>query len=601
MARPAYRKPQLASLADRVPEGSAWLHEIKYDGYRALVAVDGRDVAVYTRNGKDWTDKFGPLVEAIAALDLPPALMDGEIVAYDAKGNPDFSTLQKVLKRGHGSQSKRDRLGLHLFDLLELEGEDLTALGNLERKNRLAALLKQAKPPIHFSDHVVGDGETLLKKMCGAGGEGIISKKADAPYRSRRTKAWLKVKCIRRDEFVIVGFKNSDKAGRPFSSLLIAQHDAGTLTYKGNVGTGFTQDEMSDLAAKMRRLERKTAPVDTDKASARGVTWLKPSLVAEIAFAEFTAEGSVRHASFLGLRADKDAADVTGDAPPAVVISSRDRIVFPDAKATKGDLADYYEAVAPLFLPHAERRPVSLVRCPQGRAKKCFFQKHAHGGLGDALMAIPITEKDGGKEDYIGLADARGLLQCVQMGTIEFHGWASRAPHVENPDRMIFDLDPDEGLGFAEVKQAAADIADQLRQIGLTSFPLLSGGKGVHVVVPLAPGHSWDAHKDFAKRFAEALSMDQPDRFVATMSKAKRKGKIFIDWLRNQRGATAILPYSARARSGAPVAAPVSWTELEKLGTAAAFTIRDAKKLHTRANSAALSGWGEADQKLPDI
>ena len=282
-------------------------------------------------------------------------------------------------------------------------------------------------------------------------------------------------------------------------------------------------------------------------------------------------------------------------------ISNRDRVIFPGTGQTKGDLADYYADIAPLLLAHAARRPVSLVRCPQGRGKACFFQKHDTGALGEHVHHIPIKEKDGGSEDYLYVDDTIGILQCVQMGTIEFHGWASRVADVEQPDRLIFDLDPDEGLGFPAVKKAALDLRARLADLGLVSFAMLSGGKGVHVIVPLTVGHSWAAHTDFAHRFAEALSLAEPDKYLATMSKAKRKGKIFIDWLRNQRGSTAVVPYSARARDGAPVAAPIAWDELEAIETPARWTIADAEELTERARLAALTGWGFAEQELPGV
>ena len=365
---------------------------------------------------------------------------------------------------------------------------------------------------------------------------------------------------------------------------------------------------MAELAAKMKPLARKTPPAEVDRTAARGVTWLTPKLVAEIAFAEFTAQGSVRHASFLGLRSDKPARAVRPEQPAAaapppetVKISNRDRVIFPDSGQTKGDLADYYAEIAPLMLPFLGNRPVSLVRCPQGRARKCFFQKHDTGSMGDGVHHVPIREKDGGTEDYLYVADARGILQCVQMGTIEFHTWGARAEAVERPERMIFDLDPDEGLDFADVKRAAKDIREQLSHLGLASFAMLTGGKGVHVVVPLTPGHSWEEHKDFSRRFAEALTLAEPERFTATMSKAKRKGRIFIDWLRNQRGATAVAPYSARARSGAPVAAPIAWDELDGFDSAQPFAIGDAAQLIERARARALKGWGFAAQALPAV
>lgn len=605
---PRFAAPQLATLVDSVPQGNEWLHEIKFDGYRALIAVKGEDVRLYTRNGLDWTDKFGPLVRAVAALGLPPALIDGEIVAFGADGNPSFSALQNVLKRGHGSQREDTPFHLFAFDLLALDGQDMRPLTQIERKERLEALLEGAEPPIHIADHVIGAGEKLYASLCDAGQEGIISKRIDAPYRDKRTRNWVKVKCTRRQEFVIVGWTESKAKGRAFSSLLLAQFEGKKLIYKGKVGTGFDTAGMESLASDMEPLAADKPAVEVPRTEARGAQWVKPKLVAEVAFAEFTSEGRVRHGSFLGLRADKPAKAVKPEkskpapapAPASSVkISNRERVIFPGTGETKGDLADYYATIAPLMLPFAANRPTSLVRCPQGRAKKCFFQKHDSGAFGDHVHQVPIAEKSGGSEDYIYLDDADGLLACVQMGTIEFHGWGSRADAVEKPDRMIFDLDPDENLGFPDVIKAAQDIRAHLSDIGLVSFAMLSGGKGVHVVVPLTPGHSWDAHKDFASRFAEAMSVAEPDRFVATMSKAKRKGRIFIDWLRNQRGSTAVLPYSARARDGAPVAVPISWDELDGMKDAHPFSIRDAGDLIARQK--ALKGWGFAAQTLPGI
>jgi bifunctional non-homologous end joining protein LigD len=605
---PAFVKPQLATLVDAVPSGNGWMHEIKFDGYRALVSVAGDKVVVRTRNGLDWTDKFAPLARALAALDLPAALIDGEIVAYGEDGNPDFSSLQKVLKRGHGAQGERDALSYFAFDLLHLDGEELTKLPNIERKERLEALLAKAVPPIHFADHVIGAGEKLYRAMCDAGQEGIISKRIDAPYASRRSRSWVKVKCSLRQEFVIIGWKKSSSKARRFASLLLAENEDGKLVYKGNVGTGFTMDAQQDLAKRMAKLEADEPAAEVPRAGQRGVTWLKPELVAEVAFAEFTAEGSVRHASFVGLREDKPAKKVRPERPaPApepeapVKISNADRVIYPADGLTKGELADYYRDVAGLLLPFAARRPVSLVRCPQGRAKKCFFQKHDSGSFGEHVHHVPITEKDGGAEDYLFVEDSAGIQALVQMGTIELHGWGSRVEDVELPDRMVFDLDPDEGLDFGDVRRAAKLIHDRLADIGLISFAMVSGGKGVHVVVPLTPGHSWDEHNDFSRRFAEALAMADPDRFVATMSKAKRKGKIFIDYLRNQRGATAVLPYSARARDGAAVAAPIAWSELGDLDNAHPWSIRDAEVLLERAANRTLKGWGLADQALPDV
>ncbi|MFN3473504.1 MAG: DNA ligase D [Blastomonas sp.] len=604
---PRFRPLQLATLVDAVPSGHDWIHEIKYDGYRAAVAAAGQDVRIYTRNGLDWTDKFAPLVRHIAALDLPPCLIDGEIVAFDSGGNPNFFALQAVLKRGSGAQDDETSLSFFAFDLLESDGETLSDLTNLERKERLETLLHHASAPVAIADHVIGAGEKLYQAMCKAGQEGIISKRAGASYSGKRSSNWVKVKCTLAQEFVIVGWNPSKAKGRPFASLLLAQYEGDDLVYKGNVGTGFSADVMQDLARSFDRLARKTAPLDVDAATARHARWLKPELVAQIAFAQFTAGGSVRHASFLGLRSDKPAREVTPEvaspapaAAPAVRISSRERVIFPEAKKTKGDLADYYAAIAPLMLLHAANRPISLVRCPQGRAKACFFQKHDSGAFGDEVHHVSIREKDGGHEDYLYIEDAAGVLACVQMGTIEFHGWASHADAVEQPDRLVFDLDPDEGLNFADVRKAALDIRGHLADIGLVSFAMLTGGKGIHVIVPLTPGHDWEAHKAFSRHFAEALSMAEPDHFVATMSKAKRKGKIFIDWLRNQRGSTAVMPYSARARPNAPVAVPIGWEELGDIKAADMWTIGDQQALLERVADPALRGWCFADQPLPN-
>ncbi len=604
VALPAFRKPQLATLVDAVPTGNGWFHEIKFDGYRCQLSVSGGTARIFTRSGLDWTDKFASIAASAAAMDLPPALIDGEIVALDKDGNPDFSLLQKTLKGGQGAA-----LSLFAFDLLELDGEDLTSLSNIARKERLAALIGTGTAAITVADHVVGAGEKLFRAMCAAGQEGIISKRADAPYRGARSHAWLKIKCTRRQEFVVVGWTPSSAKGRALKNLLLAQHRDGALVYAGKVGTGFDAATIDLLLAKLAPLARKTAPVDAPAADVRGVNWVRPTLVAEIAFAEFTSDDVLRHASFLGLRDDKAAAEVSREdpeplaepAPSDVVVSNRDRMIFPESGITKGQLADYYATIAPVMLPWVSARPISLVRCPQGRGKKCFFQKHDSGSFGDHVAHVPVLEKDGGHEDYLYVRDSDGLVACVQMGTIEFHGWGSRIDDVEKPDRMVFDLDPDEALGFADVRSAAIDLHQMLEDVGLVSFAMLSGGKGVHVVVPLVPDAEWPAVKDFASRFATALSQAEPERFLATMSKAKRKGRIFIDWLRNQRGATAILPYSVRAREQAPVAAPVTWEELRDLDTAARFTIRDAALLLDRAAHRDLIGWGLAEQRLPDI
>jgi bifunctional non-homologous end joining protein LigD len=603
-AFPKFREPQKATLVDSVPAGSAWLHEMKYDGYRCLLALAGGKARIYTRTGLDWTDKFPQIAQAAGAIRCGTALLDGEIVALDDKGNTGFSALQQAISQGGRG------LSLFLFDALEIDGEKLEKLPNIARKQRLAALLGDGVQPfILYADHILGKGERLFEAMCAAGQEGIISKKADAPYRHARTRAWLKVKCTHRQEFVILGWSESDKKGRGFRALLLGLNEGGKLRYAGKVGTGFSQAVQLDLRERLDKLSAAKAAAPVPRSEARGAHWVKPELVAEIAFAQFTADNVVRHASFLGLRGDKKAKEVVAEMPqhapePAqddVRISNPDRVIFPESKVTKGELAAYYRAVGDIMAVWTASRPISLVRCPQGRAKKCFFQKHDSGTFGPHVHHVPIREKDGHEEDYLYFEDEAGVLACVQMGTIEFHGWGSKVADVEKPDRIVFDLDPDAGLDFALVRKAAKDIKTHLADMGLTTFPMLTGGKGVHVVVPLTPRASWPEVKDFAQRFALALAEAEPERFTAALAKAKRTGRIFIDYLRNQRGATAIMPYSARAREGAPVAAPINWEELDEMKSGARFSVRDAELLLERASSRLLQGWGEASQILPGV
>jgi bifunctional non-homologous end joining protein LigD len=599
---PQFRDLQLCTLVDSVPPGTGWLHEVKYDGYRLEIAVGGGKVKIFTRTGLDWTGKFPGVAEAVARLALGEALIDGEVVAF-REGKPNFSALQDAISNGGD-------MIFFAFDLLDLDGEEVSKLPNIQRKERLRPLIDGGDARLQFAEHIIGGGEKLFETMCREGYEGVVSKRADAPYRGGRTRTWLKIKCIKRQEFVIVGWTQSDK-NRGFRALLLGVNSPDGFVYAGKVGTGFDTDTMLDLRAKLDRLEGREATVKAPRAAVRGAHWVEPTLVAEIAFTEITPDGVLRHPSFLGLREDKAAPDVVAEKPQPVEtaavpevhvkVSNRDRVIFPEAGVTKGELADYYAKVAPIMLPWAANRPISLVRCPQGRGKHCFFQKHDAGSFGEHVHHVDIREKDGSVEPYLHIDDADGLVTCVQMGTIEFHGWGSSVATLEQPDRMVFDLDPDVDLGFEVVKKAAEDLKNHLAEIGLTSFALLSGGKGVHVVVPLQPKADWAVVKDFSERFARALGEAEPERFVANMSKAKRKGRIFIDYLRNQRGSTAIMPYSARARAGAPVAAPVTWTELRDIDSAARWSVRDVDELVERANGRRLAGWGFAAQVLPEV
>ena len=609
-APPPFQEPQLATLVDEVPTGNAWIHEYKYDGYRLLLSVGDGVASAWTRNGKDWSDKFKALVKAAAKL---PAgcLLDGEAVALDDKGRPSFQLLQSTLKDSRGAN-----LAFYAFDLLVDRGEDIKKLPNIERKERLAALLEGVSGPIIYGDHVIGRGEAMFNAMCEQGGEGIVSKLAKAPYKGTRSRNWLKVKCVQRQEFVIVGWSESDRR-IGFRSLLLAARDGKTLTYVGKVGTGFNAKLMGELMDRMRPLAIDKAPVEVPRADRKGAHWVKPELVGEIAFTEFTDDGILRHPSFVGLREDKPAKDVVRETPKhlnksekkadrptaeslGIRISNPERVIYPEDGLTKADLANYYAAVDPLIMIDAAQRPMTLIRCPQGRAKKCFFQKHDSGTFGPDVKHVPIKEKDGHLEDYLYFDDIKGLLACVQMGTVEFHGWGSKVDKVEYPDRLVFDLDPDVGLDFAKVKEAALRLKALLGDLGLKTFPLLSGGKGIHVVVPLDVSKDWPTVKSFADRFSRAIAEAEPEMFTANIRKVQRQGRIFLDWLRNQRGATAVMPYSARAREGAPVSAPIAWEELDRYESGGHFTIRDADELIERAGSKLLAGWGKAKQALPD-
>ncbi len=614
---PPFHPPQLASPSGHLPGGDDWLFEVKYDGYRALIAAGKDGTFGYTRSGLDWSDRFAPIVKAVAKLPAAALLIDGEIVALDADGKPSFAALQQALKKANGP------LLLFAFDLLHLNGEDLTQLPLRERKALLETLVKDAGAPLHYSDHIDGDGKPLFDAMAKGGYEGVIAKRADRPYSGTRTGDWLKIKVDRREEFVIVGHIPSDKPARPFASLLLAQYEGDALVYKGRVGTGF--DDATAQAIAERLVPAKTPPVVNPDLEASSGTprsrsaakpvWAKGTMVAEVRYAEYTSDNVLRQASFIGLRDDKPPQEVVSEmsqqkeaetgasgawvAPqPSVTITNPDRPIFGKDGPTKGDLASWYEAIAPFALPWMAERPLALLRCPSGISGQCFFQKHLKEGWGDAVDSILIEEKDGDSEPTFLLHDKTGLLQCAQMGAIEIHGWGAGAGDVDHPDRLVFDLDPDEGLDFADVKRAAKLIHDHLADMGLVTFPMLTGGKGVHVIAPLTPKADWGAVEAFAKTFAAALEQLEPDRYTQSMSKARRKGRIFIDWMRNRRGSTAILPWSVRARERAGITTPVSWDQLTAMTRADPYILSDPATAFEQAQTLA-SGWGEAVQLLP--
>jgi bifunctional non-homologous end joining protein LigD len=587
---PAFREPALATLVDDIPKGPGWRFEMKFDGYRAIAAVSGDRVRIHSRSGLDWTGRYGAIAKALARLGLDGALLDGEIVAVDAEGRSDFSLLQETLTKGEGP------LSFFVFDLLAERGKSLRAEPLTKRKARLKTLLADAprEGPVFYVDDVT-DGRAMLDALCKRGWEGVIAKRAQSPYRSGRGKSWLKIKCGHEQEFVIVGWSPSDK-DRPFASILLGLKKRGKLIYAGRAGSGFSHRDLAMLSGRFKTLARKTPPLDAPVPAevSRDAHWIKPVLVAQIAFAELTREGVLRHGRFLGLREDKKADEVTPEVAEEVdAVTERksksesasvagvrlthpDKVLYPEQGITKRDLAAYLDAAAERMLPHCADRLTSLVRCPEGSGKKCFFQRHVGAGLTTELQRKTVPSKDGGSEEYLYIRDRRGLVAAAQMGVLELHIWGSHVDDVERPDRVVFDLDPDPSVGFAAVKAAAGDIRAALDALGLESFPLLTGGKGVHVVAPIRRQHEWPVVKTFAKALAERFAENEPERFIATMSKAKRKGRIFIDYLRNDRSATAIAPYSPRARKGAPLAWPVAWKSLAGVAAANAITLEDA-------------------------
>jgi bifunctional non-homologous end joining protein LigD len=588
---PAFTSPQLATLTDALPQGDDWLFEVKFDGYRALTAASGDQARIYTRSGNDWTDRYPNIARAVTALDLDGALLDGEIVAIAENGRTDFGALQQVMRDG-------DRgLSYFIFDLLAYAGKSLRDMPLTARKEKLRELLGSVPRggPLFYTDHITGDGGAMYRTLCAKGFEGVIAKRATGRYRSDRGRGWLKIKCGREQEFVIVGWSASS-ADRPFASILLAQHVDGRLRYAGRAGSGFSDADLAALSGQFVTLARKASPLDeaVPPLIARGAHWLKPKLVAQIAFAEFTSDGIVRHARFVGLRQDKPAqaveremamplreVDATQDNETKVDgirLTHPDKVLYPKQKLTKRDLALYLDAAAERMLVHLANRPLSLLRCPDGQAGQCFFQRHAGAGLSDAIRRIDIVDKDGKSEEYLYVGDAPGLVTSAQMGALEFHIWGVHVDDVDRPDRIVFDLDPDPSVAFPVVRQAAADLRSALDALGLASFALLTGGKGVHVVAPIARRHPWPTVKRFAKELAEQFAAQMPDQYVATMSKAKRKGRIFIDHFRNERTASAIAPYSPRAREGAPIAWPVTWEELAKAPSAALVSLETATR-----------------------
>lgn len=625
---PAFIPPQLATLTTQMPTGTEWVHEVKYDGYRILTYVADGAVRMFTRNGLDWTEKFGNLPVMLAKLKTTQAILDGELVALDKHHVSSFAGLKQALS-GAG-----EGLSYYVFDLLHLNGEDLTSRPLLERKAALQTLLtQQPLGQVFYSEHFAQDAR-FLANACALRLEGAISKRADAPYHSGRSKTWLKTKCHQRQEFVIGGYAVSITGAPMIGALLLGYYDGQDFVYAGRVGTGFDHATATSLYRTLKKQTRRTMPYTRysdsgrrGKGWKRGVVWVEPTLVCEVEFTEWTEDGALRHPSFQGMREDKPTHRITRDRPlptrkavtaaarevthgtapvsersatpppsSGVTLTHPEKILWPEKGYTKQDLMDYYTRIADWILPHIAERPLSFVRCPAGSKKPCFFQRHGGEGVSPHIHELPLYAKEA---PYLMIRDLRGLQAMVQMGVLEIHQWGSHAATWDKPDLVVFDFDPDTDLPFRQVKDAAREMHRRLAKLGLKSFLKTTGGKGLHVVVPIVPQHDWATIKQWAKAMAELMAADEPSRYTTNIRKHQRKGRIFIDYLRNGETATAIAPYSTRAREGAPVSVPLAWSELSRLRAGNHWTMATLPTRLARLKSDPWKGFFRVRQTLP--
>ncbi|MEO6803429.1 MAG: DNA ligase D [Granulicella sp.] len=591
---PDFLAPQLAQQATSPPQGEGWLHELKLDGYRMQARKEGTQVQLLTRSGLDWTHRMKTIAAEIAALPIESAILDGEVVVLAENGTTSFADLQAAFQEGI-----RKPLTYFLFDLLHLNGHDLRGLPLVERKAVLAQVLEGAGEYLRLSEHIETSGETMFHKACELHAEGIISKRAASKYTSGRTTDWLKLKCIHEQEFVIGGFTLPSKGHtglHAIGSLLLGYYEDKRLIYAGRTGTGFTQKTHSTLRTQLEKLRRTTNPFHDPPADARRdhPIWVKPQLVAQVNFATWTADNVVRQASFQGLREDKAAAEVMREeaaptprksrashaAPRAIAaktapavghaehapirLTHPEKILDAESALTKQVLADYYWAVAAEMLPHIAGRPLSLVRCPEGSEKPCFYQKHKNHMLPPGIESIDVPDKKTGKpEPYITLSTPEALAGLAQLGVLEVHPWGSRNDDLEHPDRLIIDLDPDMAIAWKTLAASAAEVRKLFKLLGLASFLKLTGGKGLHIVAPIEPHYDWTVIKQFAHAFVLQMEKQSPTLYLTKMTKAARKDRIYLDYLRNERGATAVAAFSPRARPGATVSLPLSWADLK--------------------------------------
>ncbi|ODJ91085.1 DNA ligase D [Pseudomonas viridiflava] len=603
-ALPELLTPQLATLVDAPPAGE-WLYEIKFDGYRILTRIQGDDVRLFTRNGHDWTERLPELTKAIKALKLQDTWFDGEVVVLNDQGLPDFQALQNAFEVGRS----KDIL-YYLFDMPYLTGEDLREVPIEQRRDALKQVLgKQRSRLLRFSDAFRSGHKDIVESASAMGLEGVIGKRAGSPYVSKRNADWIKLKCRLRQEFVIVGYTAPQGSRSAFGALLLAVNDDDGLVYAGRVGTGFTSQTLKQLHDQLQPLERDTSPLDKKltSAQARGVQWVEPQLICEAEFAEWTREGILRQAAFVGLRSDKPASEVVREYPQRADIASRpkaakgakakaaqipvasktargkvnvasvgishsDRVIDSKSGTQKIELAQFYESITDWILPYLNNRPVALLRCPEGIDGEQFFQKHSE------RLAIPHIRQldrklDPGHAALMEIDTVQALVGAAQMGAIEFHTWGSTSDRIETPDHLVLDLDPDPALPWRSMIEATQMVLAVLEELGLEAFLKTSGGKGMHIIVPLARHADWDTVKGFAKAIAEFVTQQLPERFTATMGPKNRVGRIFVDYLRNSRGGSTVTAYSVRARPGLPVSVPIALDELAGLTSSAQWDV----------------------------
>jgi bifunctional non-homologous end joining protein LigD len=590
---PETLEPQLATLVDCVPAGGDWSYELKFDGYRILARIEDGQVRLITRNGNDWTGKLGKLAAAVGKLGIESGWLDGEVVVLDGEGRPDFGALQNAF-----ADERTEAVRYFVFDLPFYLGHDLRPAPLAERRALLASLLREAPENVRFSESFDASGRDILQNACRLKLEGVIGKRNDRPYVSGRGNDWIKLKCTARQEFVIVGYSDPQGSRVGFGALLLGIHDeAGRLRYAGRVGTGFDGARLAGLRKQLAALATERTPLFEPPREARG-HWVEPRLLAEVSFAGWTPDGLLRHAVFHALRDDKPASAITREIPqeppgpdmkslatppkrkaaaPEIAgtrLTHPERIIDASTGLTKMGLAAYYHAAAEHLLPHLLQRPVALVRAPDGIGGELFFQKHGEAAVPGAKQLDPAF--DPGHPPLLEIDTLAALIGAVQMNVIEFHTWNATTRRIEKPDRVTFDLDPGEGVQWPTMQEAARLVHAFLDELGLKSFLKTSGGKGLHVVVPLTPRDEWDAVKDFSKAVTEHLAKVLPARFSAKSGPRNRVGKIFVDYLRNGRGATTVAAFSARARPGMGVSIPCAWDELSGLTGGDHWTVASA-------------------------